>query len=221
MRKYKMKNHYFSVFFLTIIFFLSACSSLSPVMKLHTAVAETQTAMPTQTAYPTYTLYPTYPPLPPTPYPTKNPYFQSFSVRLSPGIEASLIYASETGTEIWLDFPKDVTSQPARAMLIPGLVSDYPPSLVYNGDAFELLTGFGDQMEDFKRFTYNVPISVIIKFAGSQNLGSLALYYWVGDWEKVESVCNLPLPTIDTSANTIKTSICSPGAFAIFAQKGN
>ncbi len=215
-----MKIQYFLVILLALSF-LSACSSPSQVASLQSAVAETLTTMPTQTAYPTYTLYPTYTPLPPPPYPTKNPYFQSFSVRLFPGIEASLIYASETGTEIWLDFPKDATSQPARAMLIPGLTSSYPPSLVYNGDAFELLTGLGDQMEGFKGFTYNAPISVTIKFAGSQNLSTLALYYWTGDWEKVESFCNFPLPTIDMTNKTIKTSICSPGAFAIFAQNGN
>ena len=205
--------------FLVIIFvlsFLSACSSPSPAVSLQTAVAETQIKLPTQTAYPTYT------PLPPTPYPTKNPYIESFSIRLFPGIEASLIYASETGTEFWLDFPKDATSQPARAMLIPGLASTYPPSLVYNGDAFELLTGLGDQMEFFKAFTYNAPISVTIKFAGSQNLGTLALYHWTGsDWVKVDRECNFPLPIMDTINNTIKTSICSLGAFAIFAPKGN
>jgi hypothetical protein len=200
--------------FLVIIIglsFLSACSSPSQVVSLQT-----------QTAYPTYTLYPTYTPLPPTPFPTKIPYFESFSIRLFPGIEASLIYASETGTEIWLDFPKDATSQPARAMLIPGLASTYPPSLVYNGDAFELLTGLGDQMEGFKAFTYNAPISVTIKFAGSQNIGSLALYHWTGsDWVKVDRECNFPLPVVDTTNNTIKTSICSLGAFAIFTQNGN
>jgi hypothetical protein len=202
--------------------FLSACSSPSQVVSLQTAIAETQITMPTQTAYPTYTLYPTYTPFPPTPYPTKIPYFESFSIRLFPGIEASLIYASETGTEIWLDFPKDVTSQPARAMLIPGLASIYPPSLVYNGDAFELLTGLGDQMEGFKEFIYNAPVSITIKFVGSQNISTLALYYWTGsDWEKVERVCNFPLPTVDTTNNTIKTSICSPGAYAIFAKKGD
>jgi hypothetical protein len=192
---------------------LSACTP-SP-QAVQTAIAETQAAMPTQTAYPTYT------PFPPTPYPTKIPFIESFSIRLFPGIEASLIYAIETGTEIWLDFPKDVTLQPARVMLIPGLSSIYPPTLVYNGDAFDLLAGLGDQMEGFKRFTFNAPVSVTIKFASSQNLDTLALYTWTGsDWEKVETVCSLPLPSLDTSANMIKTSICSPGAFAIFARNG-
>ncbi len=216
-----MKNYYFLVTFLALLF-LPACSSSSPTVGLQTAFAETQAAMPTQTAYPTFTPFPTYTPFPPTPYPTKIPYNESFSIRLFPGIEASLIYASETGTEIWLGFPKDATSQPARAMLMPELASIYPPSLVYNGDAFVLLTGLGDKMEGFKRFTYNAPVSVTIKFAASQNLDTLALYTWTGNaWEKVETVCNLPLPIMDTSDNTIKTSICSPGAFAIFAQKGD
>jgi hypothetical protein len=209
-----MKKHYFLVTSLAVLF-LSACSPLSPVVVLQTAVAGTQAAMPTQTAYPTYT------PFPPTPYPTKIPFIESFSIRLSPGIEASLVYAIETGTEIWLDFPKDATLQPARVMLIPGLSSIYPPTLVYNGDAFDLLAGLGDQMEGFKRFTFNAPVSVTIKFASSQNLDTLALYTWTGsDWEKVETVCNLPSPTLDTNANTIKTSLCSPGAFAIFARNG-
>jgi hypothetical protein len=215
-----MKNYYFFATFLAMLF-LSACSPLSPVVGLQTAVAGTQAAVPTQTAYPTNTPFPTYTPFPPTPYPTKIPFIESFSIRLFPGIEASLIYAIETGTEIWLDFPKDATLQPARVMLIPGLSSIYPPTLVYNGDAFDLLAGLGDQMEGFKRFTFNAPVSVTIKFASSQNLDTLALYTWTGsDWEKVETVCNLPLPSLDTSANTIKTSICSPGAFAIFARNG-
>jgi hypothetical protein len=210
----KMKNYSFFATFLAVLF-LSACSPLSPMVVLQTAVAETQAAMPTQTAYPTYT------PFPPTPYPTKIPFIESFSIRLFPGIEASLIYAIETGTEIWLDFPRDATVQPARVMLIPGLSSIYPPTLVYNGDAFDLLAGLGDQMEGFKRFTFNALVSVTIKFASSQNLDTLALYTWTGsDWEKVETVCNLPLPSLDTSTGTIKTSICSPGSFAIFARNG-
>jgi hypothetical protein len=188
---------------------------------VQTAIGKTQAAMPAQTAYPTYTPFPTYTLFPPTPYPTKIPFVESFSIRLFPGIEASLIYAVETGTEIWLDFPKDATLLPARAMLIPGLSSIYPTTFVYNGDAFDLLAGLGDQMEGFKRFTFNAPVSVTIKFASSQNLDKLALYTWTGsDWEKVETVCDLPLPSLDTSANTIKTSICSPGAFAIFARNG-
>jgi len=216
-----MTNHHLLVIIQALLF-LSACSPPPQVIILQTAVAETQTTMSAQTAYPTYTLYPTYTSFPPTSYPTKIPYNESFSIRLFPGVEASLIYASETGTEIWLDFPKNATLQPARAMLIPELASVYPPSLVYNGDAFVLLTGPGDQMEGFKRFTFNAPVSVTIKFAVSQNLDTLALYTWTGsDWEKVETVCNLPLPIMDTSANTIKTSICSPGAFAIFAKKGD
>jgi hypothetical protein len=221
MSKNKMTNHHLLVIIQALLF-LSACSPPPQVIILQTAVAETQTTMSAQTAYPTYTLYPTYTSFPPTSYPTKIPYNESFSIRLFPGVEASLIYASETGTEIWLDFPKNATLQPARAMLIPELASVYPPSLVYNGDAFVLLTGPGDQMEGFKRFTFNAPVSVTIKFAVSQNLDTLALYTWTGsDWEKVETVCNLPLPIMDTSANTIKTSICSPGAFAIFAKKGD
>jgi hypothetical protein len=215
-RNNKMKNQYFPIPALALMLFLSACSSLSPAAGLQTAVAGTQTALPTQTAYPTYT------PLPPTPYPTKIPYNKSFSIRLYPGVEASLIYASETGTEIWLDFPKDATLQPARAMFMPELASIYPPSLVYNGDAFVLLTGLGDQMEGFKGFTYHAPVSVTIKFAVPQDLATLALYTWTGsDWGKVETVCNLPMPIMDPGANTIKTSICSPGAFAIFARKGD
>jgi hypothetical protein len=104
-------------------------------------------------------------------------------------------------------------------MLIPGLSSIYPPTLVYNGDAFDLLAGLGDQMEGFKRFTFNAPVPVTIKFASAQNLDSLALYTWTGsEWVKVETVCNLPLPTLDSGANVIKTSICSPGAFAIFSK---
>jgi hypothetical protein len=213
-----MKNHTFFDSFLAVLF-LSACSPPSPEVGLQTAVAKTQAAMPAQTAYPTYTPFPTWTPFPPTPYPTKIPFMESFSIRLFPGIEASLIYAIETGTEIWLDFPKDATLQPARVMLIPGLSSIYPPTLVYNGDAFDLLAGPGDQMDGFKRFTFNAPVSVTIKFATSQNLDTMALYPWTGsDWEKVDTVCNFPLPSLERSANMIKTSICSPGAFAIFAR---
>ena len=147
---------------------------------------------------------------------------ESFSIRLFPGIEASLIYAIETGTEIWLDFPKDATLQPARVMLIPGLSSMYPPTLVYNGDAFDLLTGLGDQMEGFKRFTLNAPVSVTIKFAGPQNLETLALYNWTGsDWVKVDTACNFHLPVVDTGTNSLSTSICSLGSFAIFARNGD
>jgi hypothetical protein len=217
-----LKNNYFLVTALAVTLFLSGCSSLSSVADLQTAVAESQTAMPTQTAYPTYTPFPTYTPLPPTPFPTKNQYYEAFSIRLFPGMEASLIYASETGTEIWLDFPNDATLQPARVKFIPQEVSIVPPNLVYNGDAFDLLAGLGDQMEGFKQFTFNAPVSATIKFAGSQNLNITGLYTWTGsDWEKVETVCRLPLPTLDTSANTIKTSICSPGYFAIFALKSD
>jgi hypothetical protein len=210
-----MKNHYLLVTCLAVLF-LSACSSLPSAAGLQTALAGTQTAMPTQTAYPTYT------PLPPTPYPTKIPFMESFSIRLVPGIEASQIYVNERGTEFWLDFPGDVTIQPARAMLIPGLASDYPSTLLFSGDAFTLLTGLGDQMEDFKRFTYNKPISVTVKFASPQDLEKLALYYWTGsDWEKVETVCNLPAATLDSGANSLATSICTPGSYAIFAPAGN
>jgi hypothetical protein len=216
-----MNKFIFFVFSLTLLF-LSACSSFSPIVSVDTAVAKTQAVLPTPSPYPTYTPFPTYTSPPPTPYPTKIQYQESFSILLFPGIESRLVYASETGTEFWLDFPKDATSQPARAMLIPGLASIYPPSLVYNGDAFELLTGLGDQMEGFKEFTYNTPISVTIKFAGPHDLGTLALYHWTGsDWVKVDRECNFPLPTIDTNNNTIKTSICSLGAFAIFAQVAN
>jgi hypothetical protein len=210
-----MKNHHLLATCLAVLF-LSACSSLPSAAGLQTAVAGTQTAMPTQTAYPTYT------PFPPTPYPTKIPFIESFSTRLFPGIESSLIYATETGTEFWLDFPGDATIQPARAMLIPGLASDYPSTLVYSGDAFTLLTGLGDQMEGFKRFTFNAPVSVTIKFAESQDLEKLALYTWTGsDWVKVETVCNLPLATLDAAANSLETSICAPGSFAIFTPAGN
>jgi hypothetical protein len=220
MRNNKMKNYAFFGSFLAVLF-MSACSPLPPVVGLQTAVAETQAAMPAPTAYPTYTLFPTYTPFPPTPYPAKNPFMESFSIRLFPGIEASLNYTIETGTEIWLDFPKDATLQPARVMLIPGLSSIYPPTLIYNGDAFDLLAGLGDQMDGFKRFTFNAPVSVTIKFASSQNLDTRSLYTWTGsDWEKVETVCNLPLPSLEPGATMIKTSICSPGTFAIFARNG-
>jgi len=222
-----MKNYCFFVTFLALLF-LPACSSLPPVVGLDTAVAQTQAAAPAQTAYPTYTpfptytLFPTYTPFPPTPHPTKIPFIESYSIRLSPGIEASLIYSIETGTEIWLDFPIDATLQPARVMLIPGLSSIYPPTLVYNGDAFDLLAGLGDQMEGFKRFTFNAPVSVTIKFAASQTPDTRSLYTWTGsEWEKIETACKLPSPVFDTSAHTIKTSICSPGSFAIFSQNGN
>jgi hypothetical protein len=162
-------------------------------------------------------------PFPPTPYPTKIQYQQSFSIRLFPGNEASLVYASETGTEFWLDFPKDATLQPARVMVIPGLSTTYSSDLVFHGDAFDLLAGLGDLMEWFKQYSFNAPISVSIKFAAiSQPLEKLALYYWTGsDWEKVETVCNLPLPSLDTNTNTIKTSICSPGTYAVFSSSGN
>ena len=212
----------FFVIFLAL-FFLPACTSSPTVVGFDTAVAETQAAIPTQTPYPTYTPFPTYTPLPPTPYPTKIQYQESFSIRLFPGVEASLIYASETGTEFWLDFPQNATLQPARVMIIPGLSTTYSSDLDFHGDAFDLLAGPGDQMEGFKRYSFNEPISVSIKFAViSQPLEKLALYYWTGsDWEKVETVCNLPLPSSDTTTNTIKTFICSPGTYAVFSPGGN
>ena len=78
-------------------------------------------------------------------------------------------------------------------------------------------------MEGFKRYSFNAPISVSIKFAViSQPLEKLALYHWTGsDWVKVETECNLPSPSLDTNTNTIKTSICSLGAFAVFSPSGN
>ena len=211
-----MKKFFFVVFLLALLS-LAACSSSSPIVSFDTAVAGTQAAIPTQTPYPTYT------PFPPTPYPTKIQYQESFSIRLFPGIEASLVYASETGTEFWLDFPQNATLQPARVMIIPGLSTTYSSNLVFHGDAFDLLAGPGDQMEGFKQYSFNAPISVSIKFAAiSQPLEKLALYYWTGsDWEKVETVCNLPSPSLDTNTNTIKTSICSPGTYAIFSPSGN
>jgi hypothetical protein len=222
----KTKNHHLYATILTVLF-LTACSSLLPAIDLQTAVAATQAVLPTQTAYPTYTPFPTstpfptYTPFPPTPYPTKIPYIESFSIRLFPGTVEGMVYSIETGTEIWLDFPKDAVLEPSRVMLIPGLASIYPDTLIFNGDAFSLLAGLGDQMEGFKRFTFNAPVSVTIKFAAAQDLETLALYTWTGsEWEKVETVCNLPLPSLDASTNTIKTSICSPGAFAIFTQQG-
>ena len=212
----------FSVIALALLT-LPACSPSSSAVDINTAVAKTQAALPTPTPYPTYTPFPTYTSLPPTPYPTKIQYQESFSVRLFPGIEASLIYASETGTEFWLDFPQNATLQPARVMIIPGLSTTYSSNLVFHGDAFDLLAGLGDQMEGFKQYSFNEPISVSIKFAAiSQPLEELALYYWTGsDWKKVETVCNLPLPSLDTTTNTIKTSICSPGTYAVFSPGGN
>jgi hypothetical protein len=211
-----MKKFFFVVFLLALLS-LAACSSSSPIVSFDTAVAGTQAAIPTLTPYPTYT------PFPPTPYPTKIQYQESFSIRLFPGIEASLVYASEAGTEFWLDFPKDATLQPARVMIIPGLSTTYSSDLVFQGDAFDLLAGLGDQMDGFKQYSFHAPISVSIKFAAiSQPLEKLALYYWTGsDWEKVETVCNLPSPSLDTNTNTIKTSICSPGTYAIFSPSGN
>jgi hypothetical protein len=202
---------------------LPACSPSSPVVGFDTSVAETQAARPTPTPYPTYTPFPTYTPLPPTPYPTKIQYQQSFSIRLLPGNEATLVYASETGTEFWFDFPRDATLQPARVMVIPGLWTTYSSDLVFHGDGFDLLAGLGDQMEGFKAFSFNAPISVSIKFAAtSQPLEELALYYWTGsDWKKVETVCSLPSPSLDTSTSTIKTSICSPGTYAVFSPAGS
>jgi hypothetical protein len=214
-----MNNTRNIIFTCISIILLAACAPSAQAVQI--AVGKTQAAMPAATAYPTYTLFPTYTPFPPTPYPTKIPFVASISTRLVPGIAGSLIYAVETGTEIFLDFPKDATLQPARVMLIPGLSSIYPPTLVYHGEAFDLLAGPGDQMEGFKAFNFNAPVSVTIKFASSQNLDTLALYTWTGsDWVKVETICNLPLPSLDASANTIKTSICSPGSFAIFSPNG-
>lgn len=206
----------FFVIFLALLF-LPACTSSPTVVGFDTAVAETQVAIPTQTQYPTYT------PFPPTPYPTKIQYQQSFSIRLFPGNEANLVYTSETGTEFWLDFPKDATLQLARVMIIPGLSTTYSSDLVFHGEAFDLLAGLGDQMEGFKQYSFNAPISVSIKFAAtSQSLEKLALYYWTGSgWKKVETVCNLPLPSLDTTTNTIKTFICSPGTYAVFSPSGN
>jgi hypothetical protein len=217
-----MNKFCFFVFLLALLS-LSACSSSSPIVNFDTAVAGTQAAIPTPTLYPTYTPLPTYTPFPPTPYPTKIQYQESFSIRLFPGSEANLIYTSETGTEFWLEFPKDATLQPARVMIIPGLSTIYSSDLVFHGDAFDLLAGLGDQMEGFKQYSFNAPISVSIKFATmSQPLEKLALYYWTGsNWEKVEIVCNLPLPSLDAKTNTIKTYICSPGTYAIFSPSGN
>jgi hypothetical protein len=211
-----LNKFYFLVISLAMLVLL-ACTLSSTVVGFGTAVAETQAAIPTPTPYPTYT------PFPPTPYPTKIQYQQSFSVRLFPGNEASLVYASETGTEFWLDFPRDATLRPARVMVIPGLSTTYSSDLVFHGDAFDLLAGLGDQMEGFKQYSFNAPISVSIKFAAiSQPLEKLALYYWTGsDWEKVETVCNLPLPSLDTNTNTIKTSICSPGTYAVFSSSAD
>jgi hypothetical protein len=202
---------------------LPACSSSAPVVGFDTAVAGTEAALPTPTPYPTYTPFPTNTPFPATPYPTKIQYQQSFSIRLFPGSEAALVYASETGTEFWFDFPRDATLQRARVMVIPGLWTTYSSDLVFHGDAFDLLAGVGDQMEGFKAFSFNAPISVSIKFAATpQSLEKLAFYYWTGsDWKKVETVCDLPSPSLDTNTNTIKTSICSPGTYAVFSPGNN
>lgn len=217
-----MNKFFFFVFTLALLS-LSACSPCSPMVSVDTAVAGTLAAFPSPTPYPTYTALPTYLPFPPTPYPTKIQYQESFSIRLLPGSEASLVYVSDTGTEFWLNFPKDATLQPARVMIIPGLSTTYSSDFVFHGDAFDFLAGLGDQMEGFKIFSFNAPISVSIKFTAiSGPLEKLALYYWTGNtWEKVETVCNLPLPSLDTNTNTIKTSICSPGTYAVFSPSGN
>jgi hypothetical protein len=217
-----LKKICFTVIALALLI-LPACSPSSSADDLNTAVAKTRSALPTPTPYPTYRFFPTYTSVPPTPYPTKIQYPESFSIRLFPGIEASVIYASETGTEFWFEFPKDATLQPTRVMMIPGLSTTYSSDLVFHGEAFDLLAGLGDQMEGFKQYSFHEPISVSIKFAAiSQPLDQLALYTWIGsDWKKVETVCNLPLPSLDTTTNTIKTSICSPGTFAVFSPAGN
>jgi hypothetical protein len=197
------------------LFFLTACSASPPAPAIRTAVSGTQTAWPTQTPYPTYT------PFPPTPNPTKVPFTESFSVRLFPGVGATLIYASQTGTEFWLEFPAGATAQPARAALIPELASDPPAALGYFGDAFVLLAGLGDQMEGYKGFTFDRPVPVTVRFAAPRSPEDRALYTWTGSgWERVETVCSLPQPTIDADSNTLRTSLCSPGAFAIFAASG-
>jgi hypothetical protein len=212
-------------FFLILIMLLSlpACAPLWSAADIETAVAETQSAIPTSTYYPTYTLYPSNTPFPPTPYPTKIQYFESFSIRLFPGIAASMVYESETGTEFWFDFPQNATLQPARVMIIPGLSTMYPSDLVFYGDAFDLLAGIGDQMEGVKGFSFNAPISVTVKFAVlSLPLDKLSLYYWTGNvWEKVETICNLPSPLYKVTTNTIITSICSPGTYGIFSSSKN
>jgi hypothetical protein len=199
----------------------AAVGDFSPSASFETAVAGTQAALPIPTAYPTYTPFPTYTAPAPTAYPTKIQYQESFSVRLFPGIAASLIYASDNGTEFWLVFPEEATLQPARVMLIPGLSTTYSADLIFHGEAFALLAGPGDQMEGFKSFSFNAPISVSIKFASlSQPLEELDLYYWTGDgWEKVESACHHPSPALDT--NTIQTFLCSPGTYGVFSPSGS
>lgn len=218
-----MLNKFIICIMILALLILPACSPTSSADDFHTAVAKTQAARPTPTRYPTYRLFPTNTFLPPTPLPTKIQFQESFSIRLYPGIKAGLIYASGTGTEFWLEFPKNATLQPARVMLIPGLSTTYPSNLVFQGDAFDLLAGLGDQMEGFKQYSFHEPISVSIQFAAlSQPLENLALYTWTGsDWEKVETACNFPLPSLDLSTNTIQTSLCSPGSFAVFSSAGN
>jgi hypothetical protein len=217
-------NKYIPLLRILLIFiYLSACSQWYSPVRIDTAIAETQSAIPTSTFYPTYTQYTLNSLFPPTPYPTKIQFYESFSIRLFPGIEASMVYDSETGTELWFEFPKNATLQAARVMIIPGLSTTYPPDWGFYGDAFDLLAGVGDQMEGFKGFSFNAPIMVTIKFSIiSLPVEKLSLYYWTGNvWEKVEIACNLPLPIYNTTTNTIKTSICSPGTYGIFSLNKN
>jgi len=97
-------NKFFFVVLPLALLSLSACSSSSPIVSSILLSAGNKLAIPTLTPYPTYTPFPIHP------YQRKSISGIVFQIRLFPGIEASLLYASEAGTEFWLDCPKDANS---------------------------------------------------------------------------------------------------------------